>query len=150
MKRSPDVEKLEQALRSSRLVAGGFLGSDTRTFEEIVEEDTAKTTRLEWSASQIAARMKEITEKAKRGLGTIVNFGDRLECKMTDTRGWIPCPWPHPGRYSKGVTVVRRTDTGESVKWSDLNIHMIGEHGFFEGSGSSFRIDPERLIEIIF
>ena len=150
MKRSPDVEKLEQVLRSSRLVAGGFLGSDTRTPEEIIQEDTAKAELLGQSVSHIAARMKDITEKAKAGLGTVVNINDRLECRVTDTRGWIPCPWPHPGRYSKAVTHVKRTDTGESIRWSDLSIHMIGEHGFFEGHGSSFRIDPEQLIKIIF
>ncbi len=150
MKQSPDVEKLEQVLRSSRLVAGGFLGSDTRTPEEIIEEDTAKAERLGQSVSHIAARMKEITEQAKRGLGTVVNISGRLECRVTDTRGWIPCPWPHPGKYSKAVTHAKRTDTGESAIWSDLSIHMIGEHGFFEGRGSSFRINPARLIDIIF
>ena len=40
MKRSPDRVKLEQTLRASKLVAGGFLGEDTRLLEEILAADT--------------------------------------------------------------------------------------------------------------
>ena len=47
MKRSPDVEKLEQVLRSSRLVAGGLIGSDTGTAEELDEGTTAEADRQE-------------------------------------------------------------------------------------------------------
>jgi hypothetical protein len=41
MKESPDNQKLEQLLRSSKLVAGGFMGSDTRTFSEVTDADLA-------------------------------------------------------------------------------------------------------------
>jgi hypothetical protein len=31
-----------------------------------------------------------------------------------------------------------------------LNIHLIKEHGFFEGKGSPFRIEPSVLTKMIF
>jgi hypothetical protein len=31
-----------------------------------------------------------------------------------------------------------------------LNIHLVEEHGFFEGRGAFFRIEPEELIRVIF
>jgi hypothetical protein len=46
MKESPDNQKLEQLLRSSKLVAGGFMGSDTRTFSEVTDADSAELARL--------------------------------------------------------------------------------------------------------
>jgi len=39
MKQSPQDKNLEGMLRSGRLVAGGFLGTDTRSLEEIIAED---------------------------------------------------------------------------------------------------------------
>jgi hypothetical protein len=62
----------------------------------------------------------------------------------------LVCPWPHPARFAKRVTTIRTAKTGRTIKWSDLNIHLIAEHGFFEGKGSTFRIEPGELIKVIF
>ena len=39
MKQSREMEKLESMLRSSQLVAGGFLGDDSRNVSEVIEAD---------------------------------------------------------------------------------------------------------------
>ena len=150
MKRSPDIKKLESTLRSSKLVSGGFLANDARPLEEIIDSDAADVAGHNLSMSEITARMKHISNVAKAGLGTFVKIDERLEASVSDTRGCVACPWPHPGRFSKTVVRVRRVDTGDTIEWSDLNVHMIDAHGFFEGRGSAFRLDPARLIEIIF
>ncbi|MHC5179457.1 MAG: hypothetical protein ACYSOS_02915 [Planctomycetota bacterium] len=36
------------------------------------------------------------------------------------------------------------------MSWTDLNIHMIAEHSFFEGTGAFFRIEPAEIISILF
>ncbi len=33
------------------------------------------------------------------------------------------------------------------VKYSQLNVHMVSEHGFFEGKDSLYRINPEMIIK---
>jgi hypothetical protein len=48
------------------------------------------------------------------------------------------------------VTTLRRTDSGQTVQWSDLSIHFIGTHTFFEGKGSFFRIEPAELVRALF
>ena len=45
MKRTPQAKHVEELLRSSRLVAGGFMGHDTRILEEILESDAAVVAR---------------------------------------------------------------------------------------------------------
>ena len=150
MKRSPDMEKLEEMLRSSKFVSGGFLGHDERPLEAIIDTDAAALGRLNRTREEIASRMRHITELGKRGLETTVTVEPWLEARVIDARGPIPCPWPHPGVFSKAVIIARRTDTGGSVRWSELNTHMIEAHGFFEGRGSPFRIEPEDLVGVIF
>jgi len=150
MKKSPKGRQLEDVLRSSKLAAGGFMGTDSRSLEEILDADAVTVESLGFTMAQIAGRMEELSEEGKRGLGTPVKVGDNLEVLVEESRGEIVCPWPHPGRLRKSFTVAGRTDTGESITWSDLSIHMIKEHGFFEGYGAAFRLAPEKLVEIIF
>ena len=150
MKKSPQTRKLEHILRSSKLVAGGFLGDDSRSFTEVIEADASQVSRLGYTMEQIAARMQEITDTAKTGLGNWVTVDDKLQAVAEEAKGSLICPWPHPGRYVKRVTTVELYDSGVTIRWSDLNIHLIAEHGFFEGRSAAFRIEPEKLIKVIF
>lgn len=150
MKRSPEAKRLEEVLRCSRIVAGGFLGVDTRILEEILEADAAELIRLGTSVQRIAARMREITERGKAGLGTPVRIDERREVVVDENRGQTICPWPHAGGYQKTITTVRRLDTGATVRWSELSRHFIEVHGFFQGRGSPFRLEPEDLVSVLF
>jgi len=150
MKESPQNKKLETVLKSSKLVAGGFMGYDTRSVSEIIDSDTNELSRFGLTSEQVAGRMQQITDIAKSGLETWVRIDDNLQAKTDEARGFLPCPWPHSGRFVKRITILRRVNTSDTIRWSDLNIHLIDEHGFFQGKGSSFRIEPKKLIEMIF
>lgn len=149
-KRSPQMDKLEEMLHSSRLVAGGFMGSDTRTVLDVINADVAELSRLNVTAEGIAARMREITDIAKSGLGNWVDIDEKRKAVTQEAKGALVCPWPHPGKFVKRVTTVKLVESALSIRWADLNIHLIAEHGFFEGKGSKFRIEPEKLIAVIF
>jgi len=150
MKNTPEMEKLDNILRSSRIVAGGFMGQDNRDVNEITQEDTRTVEKLGYSLKQVADRMRLITEQAKKSLGVPVEIDAKLTTCVDEAKGRIVCPWPHPASFDKRLTTVKDIDTGEDITWSDLHIHLIDEHGFFEGRGSSMRIEPEKLIKLIF
>ncbi len=150
MKKSPDTQKLEQILRSPAFSACGFMGADTRSLAEIIDADLAEVARLGYTPQQIAERMQQITDVAKTALGNWAKIDDTYRAMITEARGRIPCPWPHAGSYAKRVTTMEDTKTGREILWSDLNIHLIAEHNFFEGRGSPFRIDPKKTIELLF
>ena len=150
MKESPQTKRLEDILRSSKMVAGGFLGSDQRSLTEIIDNDLAKVAKSGFTIEQIVARMKEITKIAVSFLGNWAEFEKDKLIKVEEAKGSLVCPWPHIGRFAKRVTYVKLIKTGQITKWSDLNIHMIEKHNFFEGKGAIFRIEPDDLIEAIF
>jgi len=150
MKKSPQLEKLEEVLRSSKLVAGGFMGTDSRSVTEIIDADAAAVAKLGYTPGRLAHRMKQITDAAVKGLGTTVKIDDRIQAAVIEAKGSIVCPWPHPGHFHKRVTAVKSLDSARTSRWSDLNIHLIEKHGFFEGKGSPYRIEPNDLIELIF
>ena len=150
MKIPPQEERFEELLRHSKISAGGFLGHEHRTVDEIIEADAVELKRLGVTARALGKRMRAISETAMHGLEMTVNVDHNHTARMREARGSIICPWPHPGSYAKRVTSVRRTDSGEEVVWSELNIHMIEAHGFFEGKGAPFRIEPAKLVSVIF
>ena len=150
MKKSPQSQKFEQVLHSSKIVAGGFMGIDTRSVDEIIDADLAELAKLGKTAAETADRMQQITDAAKPGLGSWVDVGSSLQAVVDEAKGFLVCPWPHPGRFCKRLTIVRNTETGAQIQWSDLNIHLIAAHGFFEGIGSAFRLEPNELIKLIF
>ena len=150
MKQSPDSTKLDNVLRSSILVAGGFMGNDNRSVTEVIDMDAGQLSALGVTASQLAERMRQITDRAASGQGTWVEIDADRQAMVDDTRGLLPCPWPHQGYYSKRVTTLKRTDSGKTIRWSDLNVHLIGAHGFFEGRGSLFRIEPAEAVKMLF
>jgi hypothetical protein len=150
MKQSPQDKNLDRMLRSGKLAAGGFMGADSRSVDEVIAEDAAALTKLGYNAAQLAMRMRELRDLARPALGDWVEVSDVLQVKSEDYKGFIVCPWPHAGRFEKRITTAQRLDTGQSASWSDLNIHLVEEHGFFEGRGAFFRIEPEELIRVIF
>ncbi|MHC4326108.1 MAG: hypothetical protein ACYSUX_17700 [Planctomycetota bacterium] len=150
MKESPQTRNLEQILRSSKMAAGGFMGSDSRSVAEIIDADAFEVSKTGYTAEQLSARMQEITNAAIKGLGTWVEVDDNHQAIAEEARGSISCPWPHLRRYAKRVTTVKCLDTGQIIRWTDLNIHFIAQHGFFEGRGSAFRIEPGKLTKTIF
>lgn len=149
MKQSREMEKLEAMLRSSQLVAGGFLGDDKRNVSEIIEADRFVLEEAGVTAGDLAKQMRKITEIAKKELGRPVMVSDKLEAWVDEAKGVLVCPWPHSGGFAKRTTTVRDVETGENMTWSDLNIHLIEAHGFFEGKGSALRLCPAKLIRLI-
>lgn len=150
MKKSPQQQKLEQMLQSSKFSACGFMGNDSRNLWEIIDEDATVTAREGKTMEEIAARMKEITDTGVKGFGDWVQAGKTLQVMVDDNRGMIPCPWPHRVRCLKRITTVRCTKTNAQIRWSDLSVHLIREHGFFQGRGSPYRLEPAALIITIF
>jgi hypothetical protein len=51
--------------------------------------------------------------------------------------------------YEKVNTTVVNKHLGKEVVFTDLHIHFVRDHGFYEGQGSPFRLEPEDLIEVL-
>jgi hypothetical protein len=146
----PDrARELEALLRSGKLVLGGFMGWDDRELYEVIEEDVREVRHNGRTVAGLATRMVELTEVGIAGLGNPVTSRG-FEITVEENKGLNVCPWDCQDHLSKRVTVVKRIRDGKSLRWTDLGVHMIQRHGFFEGRGSLYRLEPKELIEVIF
>lgn len=148
MKQTPKMKKIQEDMAPGAYSADGFLGDDTRNLEDILREDSEKVEAMGLSHRKIASAMREFTEKARLMPGVTVREGD-FEITVDDHRGYIPCPFSDNERAIKTNTLLLNRKLGKTAYWSELNIHMIEKHGFYEGRGSRFRTEPEELAKIL-
>ena len=132
------------------ITLSGFLGSDHRNLYDIIADDTKTLESLGKDKQEIANRMQYFTDQSWEASGEEVVVDGVYLVRTDVVRGKLPCPFGHVGIYRKAITVFTNTKLNIELRWTSLSIHLIKEHGFFEGIGSPFRLDPETLIQAIF
>ncbi len=147
---SPEMDEVEKRMASCRPWHLGFLGRDTRKLIEILTADQAEVNALGLTHGDIARRLREITDAARRGWGEDpVCVEEKFLVRVQEARGSLPCPWGHPGLYGKSHVELKNSRTGEVLVWSELAIHLIEEHGFYQGQGSPYRLEPAAIKRVL-
>ena len=136
-------------MQAENISRDGFLGADRRPLAEIIRADAETVKKLGLTHLTIAERMGYFREAGKKGLGEFVKLAPYFEVLCEITRGFIPCPFGEPGRHRKTIVTVRNLRLRKEITFSDLNIHLIAVHGFYEGKGSPFRLEPDKLAQIL-
>lgn len=149
MKQSARDDSIERQMRPGAITRDGMLGGDRRRLCDILEADAATVSRLGLTHAGIAARMRALRDAGARGLGQAVQVEGRFEVRVDSVRGRLPCPFLHEGLYQKEFVEVCNTRTGGRVTYTELGIHMIEAHGFYEGEGSPYRLDPAVLVRTL-
>ncbi len=150
MKQTPLEEKITAKMQPGVITLNGFLGEDDRHYHAIIEEDEKVLEALGFTAEVIADRLEYFTKGSFGSYEGPILIDDIYEVETDVTRGRLPCPFSHPGVYRKTVTGLINLNNGLSIRWSGLSIHLIRAHHFFEGRGSTFRLEPELLVKAIF
>ena len=126
-----------------------FLGTDRRPLPEIIRADAAALKKLKLDCQTVAKRMEYFRKAAENGLGEYVAVAPHFEASCDVARGMLACPFGDAGKIRKAVVSVRNLRLGKEIAFSDLNIHLIAAHGFFEGRGSPLRLEPDDLANIL-
>ncbi len=150
MKQTPQELLIRERMQPGVITLSGFLGDDPRALNQIISDDEMTLQNLGVTAQEIAERMEYLTEKSKQVYEGRVIVDDMYEIETEITRGKLPCPFLHRGLQRKTITTCTHLSSGITVRWTALNIHMIKEHGFFEGKDSPFRLEPEILVQVLF
>ncbi len=148
MKQTAEMDKVQHNMRPGCITLKGLLGEDRRNLVDILIEDDAEVKRLGTTHEAIAVRMQEFRDAGVQGLGESITVQGRYEVRVDSVRGKLPCPF-EDGVVQKTFIQVKNLALDLTITYTDLHIHMIKEHGFYEGRGSSFRLPPQDLVEIL-
>jgi hypothetical protein len=134
----------DDSFRPGVLTKDGFLGSDGRPVDKIVEDDGRVLLEFGLDLETVADRLQSFIDEAQKQLEGLVHSGG-FRFRIQWDRGMIPCPFGEPGLHPKIVARVLSESSGCEIRFSRLSIHLIRKHGFFGGKGSIFRLEPEDL-----
>jgi len=149
MKQTVQMMKIQERMKPGIITRDGFLGDDKRNLIDILLDDDAEVKRMNLTHSIIAERMLELREAGMRGLGEFISVEPNFEVRVDSVRGKLPCPFGDPGIFPKTNITVKNLAKKREITYTDLHIHMIGSHGFYEGKGSPFRLEPRDLVEVL-
>lgn len=149
MKQTPQMQKIQEAMKPGVITLDGFLGTDERNLVDILTEDDAQVKRLGLTHQQIAKRMVWFREQGRKGLDEFISVEPCFQVRVMSVRGKLPSPFGGPGLYQKRNITVRNLELDREITFTDLHIHMVRDHGFYEGKGSQFRLEPKDLAEIL-
>ena len=144
MKQNPKNEALRENLAAGKLAKEGFLGEDDRPPEQIVADDAATLSEVNLSAQDLADAMRTLTRLGLEGQGVEVDTKD-YTLLVEDYMGSMTCPFRDGRRAAKRNTRATLKSNGETLTWTDMGVHLIQAHGFFQGKGSAYRLEPLAL-----
>lgn len=148
MKPTPEETARRKNFEPGILSKDGFLGDDSRHIHDIIEDDLRTLARFGIDRETLANRLQGFIEEGKKSMELPIDTGVFI-VKVQWQRGMIPCPFGERGLQHKIIVYVTNKTLGKTICYSQLNVHMIREHGFFEGRGGVFRIEPEELIAFL-
>ncbi len=149
MKQTVQLQKAQESMRPGVITRDGFLGADRRNLIDMLIEDDEAVKRRSLTHPEVAGRMIELRDAGLRGLGEFVEVEPHFEVRVDSVRGKLPCPFGDPGVFPKTNITVRNLALGRELTFTDLHIHLIYAHGFYEGKGSPFRLEPLELIGVL-
>jgi hypothetical protein len=149
MKQTMQMKTAQERMKPGVITRDGFLGNDSRNLIDILVEDDAAVKRISVTHQAIANHMIELREAGMRGLGDYISVEPHFEVRVDSVRGRLPCPFGDPGVFPKTNIFVRNLEKKREVTYTDMHIHLIWSHGFYEGKGSPFRLEPKDLVDVL-
>ena len=148
MKLSPEDQRLIHNLEPSKFSKEGFLGTDTRSLQEIIDDDLRTLKKVGVSKELLVQVLKDAYQKAKETFGAEIEIKKNVKAVFHESMGRIPSPFCKDGVFEKGEVVVTDRINNLSLIITSLGINLIEKHDFFQGRGCRFRIDPFVAIKI--
>ena len=153
MKMSPEYTKAQANMQPGVIASDGSLGDDKRPIIEIIADDEAEMKRAGLEFDGIIALMRHLLNESRKGLGEPVTVDGKWIVQAFEARGFLASPF-EDGIFRKinaQVTLIHEgKPTEHSIFYSELSLHLIEKHHFFQGKGGSFRISPAAIKRVLF
>ena len=149
MKHNPAEQLTRDRLEPGHISIEGFLGTDDRPLADIIAADTGEVEAEGLTIEKLGNFLEKLHITADGGWESRVPmFDGKISVRADETLGQIPCPFACGAQCHKAVITVKDANGENLVIFTPLDAHLIATHGFFEGKGSHYRIEPAELIKL--
>ena len=149
MKENPADKLIRDRLEPGHSSVEGFLGTDKRPLADIIAADTGVIEAEGLTVELLGDFLEQLHVTADAGWeGRVPMYDGKISVRADETLGQIPCPFACGASCHKAVITVKDADGENLLVFTPLDAHLISAHGFFEGKGSAYRIEPKTLIDL--
>lgn len=153
MKMAPEYVKAQANMQPGVITSDGFLGDDKRPIIDIIADDENIMKRLGMDIDEVVQRMRDLLDEGRRGLGEPVTSAGKWIVQVFEARGFLASPF-EDGIYRKINAQVALSSGGQptdkKILYSELSLHLIEKYHFLQGKGSSFRLEPQAIKDVLF
>lgn len=147
------IAELEADMRPGASSTAGFLGPDEKLVEVLTADNRCVVEDLGLTHQELARHLHAQAAvgywqlKHQESNQPFLYHGRRFKISLTFTRGSQPSPF-QDGTQSGANASVENLDNGQELSFALLVPHMIERYGFYEGRGTSYRVDPEKIVGV--
>ena len=137
-----EIAKIEARLRPNQSSKIGFLGP-SESLKEVIYQDAETLRRLGLTHEEIADKLEYLVSNPQKSHGFKVDsrrYRGSQQDPFQEGRSSVP-------HSNKDITITN--SIGEVVTFPGLIIKLIRDYQFFEGRGTSYRLDPENAVKIL-
>src|SRR5262245_10999098 len=147
------IADLERVMRPKKLSQAGFLGPDEKLLDILAADNDYVVGKLGLTHQALARHlhaMGVLASMLRKRFDDKVEFvyqGRRYQVVRQDTKGLQDSPFEDGTKSGSNVTVKNLTN-GKEIGYGLLVPYMIERYGFYEGKGTSYRVEPARVVEV--
>lgn len=141
------IAKLQERLRPMHDSMAGFLGQ-SESLIAVLTDDNDFVLSQNLTHQDLALPLLYTREHYSRGRGKEFTYrGRRFSVQLTAYRGMQFSPFDDKTGTNVDM-IIKNEDTNASLSCSGLLPDMIQRYGFYEGKGTSYRLEPSKILEV--
>jgi hypothetical protein len=147
------IAELEKVMRPGASSRAGFLGKDEKLLEVLAADNRYVVDEAGLTHQELAYHLHAMgavwrrQAKDKREEAEFLYHGRKFKVKGVASRGFQDSPFADATRSGSNVTI-HNLSNGKKLECALLVPYMIERYGFYEGKGTSYRVDPRQIVEV--
>jgi hypothetical protein len=147
------IADLEKAMRPGAASTAGFLGKDEKLLDVMAADNKYVVDELRLTHQELAKHLHAMGAvwlwqlKNKTPEAEFLYHGQKFKVKGVSTFGFQDSPFDDGTKSGSNVTV-HNLSNGKKLEYALLVPYMIERYGFYEGKGTSYRVDPRKVAEV--
>jgi hypothetical protein len=145
------IAALEKIMRPGASSSAGFLGKDEKLLDVLAADNDLVLKELGSTHQELARHLHALGALGETSDGKAAQFtyqGHKFKVKVIAYRGHMASPFKDGTKTNKNA-FVENLDNGKKLEMSLLVPDMIERYGFYEGKGTSYRVDPRQAVAVL-
>jgi hypothetical protein len=147
------IAELEKDMRPGALSDAGFLGRDEGLLDVMAADNRFVVDESGLTHQELAKHLHAMEaigarrRKPDKPEAEFTYHGRRYKVEFVYSRGYQDSPFRDGTRHSSNA-IVTNVESGAKLRYGLLVPDMIERYGFYEGRGTTYRVEPRQVLEV--